>query len=398
MLAVELRGSGGEDLNLANNTTAEIKLPLDANLVSSAPTTIPLWYFDEVNGYWIEDGEASLVDDTYVGTVSHFSFWNADTPFESVNLCVTVVNEMNDPIPNLRLFLSSDYVSGQGFTYTDNLGQACGSFPINSNGQIKISTPFNTTCLTSILQISDIGPFTSDSAIEFVLADYVFEDENIIGSYNDCNGDLVNNGYVVLRYENWNFYDLVTDGNFEIDFIRCSDQLNFSVEAIDYDNLQSSGVINYSLDTPITNIGFLQSCNNINEQIIYEIDGNQELILPPFDVRFMDNNPEVNNNATIEIQDNLSSFQNCFWLRGIIQNNPIVGEHVSSDSYNTEGFYFVEGCPAAISNPQNSEMTFNITQFGPAGDFLDMDISGDYVDFNGASHTFSATIHVLRDE
>ena len=45
MLAVELRGDNGEDLNLAENTTAEITIPLDPTLVPDAPATIPLWYF-----------------------------------------------------------------------------------------------------------------------------------------------------------------------------------------------------------------------------------------------------------------------------------------------------------------------------------------------------------------
>ena len=61
MLAVELRGSGGEDLNIAEGSSAEIRMPLDASLLNDAPATIPLWYFDEVNGYWIEDGQATLV-------------------------------------------------------------------------------------------------------------------------------------------------------------------------------------------------------------------------------------------------------------------------------------------------------------------------------------------------
>ena len=97
MLAVELRGSGGEDLNLAEGSTSEIKVPVDASLMSIAPNTIPLWYFDEVNGYWKEEGQATLQGNMYVGTVSHFSFWNCDIPTEAITLCVTATNEENVP-------------------------------------------------------------------------------------------------------------------------------------------------------------------------------------------------------------------------------------------------------------------------------------------------------------
>jgi hypothetical protein len=60
MLAVELIGSGGEDLNLADGSTSEIRIPVDPSLMGIAPATIPLWSFDETNGYWKEEGFATL--------------------------------------------------------------------------------------------------------------------------------------------------------------------------------------------------------------------------------------------------------------------------------------------------------------------------------------------------
>ena len=72
MLAIELRGDNNEDLNLAEGSSAQITMPLDPSLIANAPSSIPLWYFDEVNGYWIEDGQATLVGNAYIGTVSHF--------------------------------------------------------------------------------------------------------------------------------------------------------------------------------------------------------------------------------------------------------------------------------------------------------------------------------------
>ncbi|MEJ6556759.1 MAG: hypothetical protein QNL41_02590, partial [Flavobacteriaceae bacterium] len=80
MLAVELRSETGEKLNLSEGTTATISVPLDPEILASAPNEIPLWYFDEDNGYWIEEGSATLQGTKYVGTVSHFSFWNCDIP------------------------------------------------------------------------------------------------------------------------------------------------------------------------------------------------------------------------------------------------------------------------------------------------------------------------------
>ena len=77
MIAVELRSASNEELQLANGSTAEISVPVPLN-ATNAPTTIPLWYFDEEGGYWKEEGSATLQGNKYVGSVSHFSFWNCD--------------------------------------------------------------------------------------------------------------------------------------------------------------------------------------------------------------------------------------------------------------------------------------------------------------------------------
>ena len=74
MLNVELRGSGGQKLNIANGHTAEITIRIDDSQLATAPSTIPLWHFDENVGYWKEDGIATKVGNKYVGTVSHFSW------------------------------------------------------------------------------------------------------------------------------------------------------------------------------------------------------------------------------------------------------------------------------------------------------------------------------------
>ena len=84
MLTVELTGSNNEKLQITSDS--ELKFPIANEQLSTAPNTIPLWYFDEENGYWIEDGEATKVGNQYVGTVSHFTPWNVDIPLPNENI------------------------------------------------------------------------------------------------------------------------------------------------------------------------------------------------------------------------------------------------------------------------------------------------------------------------
>jgi len=90
---VTLQNTAGERLNLAPGKTATIRIPV-ATRSASNPATIPLFYFDEATGFWKQEGSATLAgsgaDQYYEGTVSHFTYWNADQLMNTVyvNGCV----------------------------------------------------------------------------------------------------------------------------------------------------------------------------------------------------------------------------------------------------------------------------------------------------------------------
>jgi hypothetical protein len=78
VLRVELRDDTGAPLNLAAGTTASLTYPIAASQAASPPATMPLWFFDDGRGIWQQEGTATLQSGAYVGSVSHFSAWNAD--------------------------------------------------------------------------------------------------------------------------------------------------------------------------------------------------------------------------------------------------------------------------------------------------------------------------------
>src|SRR5690606_37192675 len=80
MVGVELSDAMGQPVQLAPGSPATVRFPVMASQQSDAPATIPLWWFDEDLGYWIQEGEAALVGTEYVGEVAHFSWWNIDVP------------------------------------------------------------------------------------------------------------------------------------------------------------------------------------------------------------------------------------------------------------------------------------------------------------------------------
>ncbi|MGA2298258.1 MAG: carboxypeptidase-like regulatory domain-containing protein, partial [FCB group bacterium] len=90
--------NGTEKLQLASGKQATVTMPIPAKLQGKAPASIPLWYYDETQGKWLEQGTANKVGNTYVGTVSHFSSWNCDMPTKTSYLQGKVVDKNGDPV------------------------------------------------------------------------------------------------------------------------------------------------------------------------------------------------------------------------------------------------------------------------------------------------------------
>ncbi|OUS00420.1 hypothetical protein A9Q86_10640 [Flavobacteriales bacterium 33_180_T64] len=395
MLAIELRGDNGEDLNLAEGSTAEITVPLDASLMTNAPSTIPLWYFDEINGYWVEQGQATLVGDTYIGTVSHFSFWNCDIPTEYVNLCVTVNDSDGNPIANVQVSLTStNYGTGNG--YTNENGETCGIIP--SNETLEVNVYNYDVCGQSSLYTDTIGPFIADSSISITITDNSdIISETVTGLFNDCNGNPVADGYVHLEYGNQVFVDAVENGEFEINLIRCDTENTFSITGNDYGNLQTTDSINYTFTTPLTNIGTITACNTVLEFIQYTIDNDStQIFFAPFETDLTIAGPNLDSDSlNIYSQNDI----NCFYFFGLLNDAPYLGEYDyyewNGQTGDNSGFTISE-C-TDISDTSNNNILFNLTTFGNPGEYIDINFSGDYEDYDGNPHSITGSIHVLRD-
>ena len=394
MLAVELRGSTGEDLNLANGSTAEIKIPVDPSLLSIAPTTIPLWYFDEDKGYWIEEGEAILVGNNYIGTVKHFSFWNCDIPAEAINLCVTVVNENDTAFANTRVTITSTTYGTRG-GYTNELGEVCGLVP--SGETLEINVYDFAICGTNVIHTSAIGPYTTDDTLTVIVTESTnIISETVTGIFTDCIENPITNGYIVLTYGDQQFFDKVTEGVFEINMLRCSTEDSFSIEAIDYDNLQTTGEINYTFNTPETNLGNLISCNSITEFIQYNIDDENVLIATNIKVDFGETDSNTGSNGLNISGQGEAGTNDCFYLFGELNDAPHVGTYDNLDyqTPNDTGINIGE-CIGISEN--NNNIVYNVTALGEVGEYIDINFSGNYEDRNGNPHTISGVIHVIRD-
>jgi hypothetical protein len=392
MLAVELRGSGGEDLNLAEGSTSEIKIPVDASLMSIAPATIPLWYFDEANGYWKEEGVATLQGNMYVGTVSHFSFWNCDIPAEAITLCVTATTDDNIPLANMTVSITST-TFGTTYGYTNENGEVCGYIP--SNESLILDVYSYDICGDLPLFTETVGPFTEDFSIVVIVPDNPdIIQETVVGTFNTCDGNAVTDGYVQLTYGDQTFTSVVNDGVFEINMFRCEADNTFIIKGSDYINLQITDSISYTFTTPITDIGTIAACNEVTEFIQFTIGSENYLAIDDISCVLYNIN---DGNKVLEIRDVTSE---CISIRIVLNQDNYIGtySYIYDDWPDTQ-LIIAGSCFAPyLFSSTDSTATLYLTSFGQVGEYVDINFFGIGVRPNNTTDIITGVVHVLRDQ
>lgn len=134
----------GNPLQLASGQTATVRIPLSGDS-SDAPESIPLFYYDDESGYWVEEGSATLTEISgeffYVGTVSHFTTWNADRVYETIFLTGCAVNEDSSVAAGVRVTATGIDYTGTSSVYTDAFGSF--TIPVRMNSDLRIQASGN---------------------------------------------------------------------------------------------------------------------------------------------------------------------------------------------------------------------------------------------------------------
>lgn len=158
-MLIDVRDSNNARYSLAPGNTSTIRIPVSTRTSSTnVPSTIPLFYFDDLTGRWIQEGQATLVtngsDRYYEGSVTRFSYWNADLVTETILVTGCVKNSSGQLVANALVESDGIDYSGSSSTYT----ATDGSFqsPIRKNGKATI-TALVGTLLTNTMTAGPAG-------------------------------------------------------------------------------------------------------------------------------------------------------------------------------------------------------------------------------------------------
>lgn len=135
MITVELNDGNGNELQITDGKDVTMEMNIPTSLLNSAPSHIPLWYYDEAKGKWIEEGSADLNGNKYIGKVKHFSFWNFDIFGEAVFLEANFIDQNNTPLSGCRAEIVN----------SSNTNTFIRDGNVNSNGWFGGFVPASTT-------------------------------------------------------------------------------------------------------------------------------------------------------------------------------------------------------------------------------------------------------------
>ena len=110
-IVVDLKDDNGNALSITDNIT------LTFPATGTTEENIPLWYYSDTQGMWVEEGYATRQEDgKYQGDVSHPGIWSLSQPIEDAS--ATYINRIvypdGTPVKNLRV-----YAVGKNWIRTD---------------------------------------------------------------------------------------------------------------------------------------------------------------------------------------------------------------------------------------------------------------------------------------
>jgi hypothetical protein len=386
VLAVELTGSGGQLLQIATGKNATITIPVPATMNASAPASVPLWSFDEVEGLWKQEGTANKTGNVYTGDVSHFSFWDGAVGLPLVNLTTQIIDAALNPLANVAVgvrYAGQPLNAGFGtFAHTDANGVVTGAVPANTSLTLSVLTPcalesYSHNFTTNSTNI-DLGTITGNLGQSLV---------TITGTATNCSGQPVTDGYIQL-YDNGFFNRAsIVNGVFSFTGVTCTNQVT-NLVAIDNTTHQQSSVQLLNLVPGMNNIGAVSACGTSTVGVInYTIDGVPKTIVEPARTISGYYTPAGSGWTTIlDVIPAPGTSEFNFQFDG---GTAIGSLHNLADIFTTA----VADGRLTSSLP----LTVTITEFGDAGGFISGQFSGTMNEFtSGTPHTINCNFRVRR--
>ncbi|HWB92379.1 MAG TPA: carboxypeptidase-like regulatory domain-containing protein [Puia sp.] len=255
ILDVELGDGAGNALQLATGKSATVTWGIPASLQSVAPATVPLWYFNDTTGRWVQQGSAVRSGNSYVGQISHSSWWTCAQPMTTVNFNVTFKDQYGNPLAYAYYSFEARNTGTRG-GYTNAAGFAQGLVPKGESLTLKIVSQCGT-----LLGGVNIGPALGDQALGTVTVNTIGGLLTLTGTVVNCSNAPVDSGSVSANVDGLTYKASVKNGEFTMAVNRCySTQITVGLTPEDLTTQITGNATSVNVSVGKVSVGQLTAC------------------------------------------------------------------------------------------------------------------------------------------
>jgi hypothetical protein len=378
MGSVTLKGTSGEDLQLANGINATITFPIASSQSATAPQSIVLWYLDEADGLWKEEGQATRVGNNYIAVVTHFTWWNCDVSCYRGTINGRVVDCEGTPLANVIVS-----VNGQMTVSTDNDGYYTNWVPAGIPLTFQV-LPQGAIILPS--QLENVAALTNGQT--FTVPDLVVPcGSRINGHLVDCDGENISGTVGLLLNNDLLTYVYTADGSF---LLNVGSNTNYTLRATTLAGVVTLNVTSGGI-SDLVGVGLLQACNVSTASTSFTLNGMGYVnTVVNLDI---ENQNQANyytwSNNTYGYVNGISNLGPCgIYIGGFEGTMPVTIDATNqSDSIFSLNLNEVYMYPSLTSS---NHFLIHVTQYGAVGDSIKGTFSGD-VETSGGLSTATIT-------
>lgn len=369
MMKVELEGDGGEKLQIATGKTATLTFTIPSSLQTGAPDSLPLWHFADSTGKWMQEGKAGKTGNTYVGQVSHFSWWNADLPYAAALLKAKFKDQNGRSLAYMWVMFSASANTASGgtkgviyLTRTDSTGAISAYLPVGQVMPLRVEDMCG-----NLVGGANVGPLVANLDMGTIMVNLDDVMLNLSGDVVDCSNNPVTNGYVNIYVDNLTYRAAVANGKFSMAIHRCNGSAaSAQLTAVDNSSSQQGSMTAQSVTKGDVNVGQLSACGVSSDEFInMAFNGGTYSFTNPPDVFYYNAGRVIRASSSSPVMKDLYMF----------------GMTINGTGTYTPNWTMVYGNFRGGSNIYaQTPGTMNVTDFGPVNGFITGTFGGTITD------------------
>ena len=260
IIAAQFQDLGGNQLQLTSGQTAKLVFAIPDTLQGSAPATMPLWYFNDSTGRWIQQGSVTRSGNSYIGQVSHFTYWTCAVPVATVTYNARLKDQFGNPLAFTHVYFTSDQAQS-GFntisSYSDSTGYVQGLLPQSESLVMYVATQCGNP-----LAGANVGPALQNQNMGTITVTVLNSTLTLTGGVSNCSNGAVDSGYVNAMIDGLNYRAVVKNGVFTLPVVRCYDaSAQVALVAYDLIGMTSGSASTITATAGNVNAGTLSACH-----------------------------------------------------------------------------------------------------------------------------------------